>query len=295
MGKTKIEWTQKVWNPITGCSHCSPGCDNCYAERMTKRLRAMTIRRIKAKGYYKYRNGFDVVTLHEEEIERPFRWKKPTMVFVCSMSDLFHEKVPKEFIWKLFNVMKYNERHIFQVLTKRPQNIPKNIDWPDNVWCGVTVCNQKEADKKIPILLKVPAKVHFLSVEPMLGPIDLMYPSGIGDRSLIDHIDWVICGGESGPNARPMYPGWVRSLRSSCVYSGFRGGEESIGTPFFFKQWGEWWPAGKKIIDEIRDMVLFGNEAMYRIGKKRSGKKLDDKVWDQYPYEFYEWKNKYHG
>ena len=296
MGKTKIEWSERVWNCVTGCTPCSPGCDNCYARRMTNRLHG--------KGLYKYRNKFDV-TIHPDEIETPIRWRKPSLIFVCSMSDLFHEDVPQSFIHQMFGVMKHCERHIFQVLTKRPQNIPKSIEWPENVWCGLTVCTQKEADEKIRIHRKVNAKVHFLSVEPMLEEIGLSgyildYGNGYTFPSLchkyrtklIDLYDQIICGGESGHTDRALEPEWARSLRDQCV---------DANVPFFFKQWGnccypEQMPDETfRLVDSVENLATGVYNNCYKVGKKRSGNLLDGKVWNQYPAAFYDWKEKYHG
>lgn len=211
---SKIEWTDETWNPITGCTKVSPGCKNCYAEKMAKRLQYM--------GAAKYRNGFDV-TIHHGSLRKPYRWKKPRMIFVNSMSDLFHEKVPDSFIIDVFNTMVENPRHTFQVLTKRPERMAKiawELPFSENVWLGVSVESQKYTSR-IYSLLDVGAKVHFLSCEPLLGPLDL--------NPWLDELNWIIVGGESGPKARPMDPQWVISIRDQC---------EKAKVPFFFKQWG---------------------------------------------------------
>lgn len=220
MAKSKISWTQKVWSFNTGCDKCSPGCKNCYAERMSKRLQTIP------QSAYKYRNGFEF-TMHHDELETPFRWRKPSMVFVNSMSDTFHEKMDSGFLRETFGAMTHLKRHMFQVLTKRPYNIPSWIEWPENVWLGVTVCNQKEADEKVPLLLRVPAAVRFLSIEPMLESVDIAVTTYWDDPSAGVH--WVIVGGESGPGARPMDMKWAESIRQECIKSGI---------PFFFKQRG---------------------------------------------------------
>lgn len=211
--KTGIEWTNMTWNPTTGCSKISPGCTHCYAERMAKRLQAM--------GQPKYEQGFRVVC-HEECLEELFTWKKPCMVFVNSMSDLFHEEIPLKFIQKVFVTMEQCPQHIFQVLTKRSQRLKEIFDklvWPENVWIGVSVENAG-TQKRIYDLQQIPAAVRFLSCEPLLGPLDNLP---------LDGIHWVIVGGESGPGARPMKKAWVESILRQC---------QTRDIPFFFKQWG---------------------------------------------------------
>lgn len=205
-----------TWNPVTGCTKISPGCKHCYAERMAKRLQAM--------GQERYRNGFQL-TLQPDSLEEPLRWKRSRMIFVNSMSDLFHKQVPLEYIQRAFSVMRDAHWHTFQILTKRGDRLRADahrIDWPANVWMGVSV-ESSEYLHRVEQLRTVPAAVRFLSIEPLLGPIP--------DLSLAD-IGWVIVGGESGPGARPMNPSWVRTIRERCL-------EE--GVPFFFKQWGGVW------------------------------------------------------
>jgi len=210
---TKIEWTDATWNPVTGCTKISPGCKHCYAERMAKRLESM--------GQARYRNGFQL-TLQPDVVEQPLAWKKPRLVFVNSMSDLFHDEVPLSYLEKVFQVMAEARWHVFQVLTKRSERlaeIANRLVWPSNVWMGVSV-ESEDYTYRIDDLSGIPAAVRFLSVEPLLGPIN---------RLSLRNIDWVIVGGESGPHARPINPSWVRSIRNDCV---------SAGVPFFFKQWG---------------------------------------------------------
>lgn len=210
---TPIEWTQTTWNPVTGCTKVSPGCKNCYAARMARRLQAM--------GQYRYRNGFDV-TLQGDIVELPLSWKKPRMIFVNSMSDLFHDDVSPEFIHSVFRTMNMASRHIFQVLTKRSdrlREVSESLMWTDNIWMGVSVENEDYA-YRIDDLLDTGAGVKFLSLEPLLGSLEDVSFEGIG---------WVIVGGESGPGARPMQKSWVTEIRDQC-------GERGI--PFFFKQWG---------------------------------------------------------
>jgi len=209
---SKIEWTESTWNPVTGCTKVSAGCANCYAERMARRLHAM--------GQPNYRNGFKV-TCHEHVLRHPLTWKTPRTVFVNSMSDLFHEDVPEEFIRSIFDVMKQAHWHTFQVLTKRDQRmaaLAPRLEWPDNVWMGVTVEDRK-AKPRITALRKVPAAVRFLSLEPLLESLGKLNLEGI---------HWAIVGGESGPGARTMEEAWVLDFKRQC---------ETADVPFFFKQW----------------------------------------------------------
>lgn len=267
MSITSIEWTQRpgtkgeTWNPTTGCNKVSAGCKNCYAEKMHKRLQAM--------GQQKYAVDFTAgVQCHEDALTIPLKWKTPRTVFVNSMSDLFHKDVPFEFIDKVFAVMKECKEHTFQILTKRPKrmlewfqrtNFYSKLDnatmymmqhydgfhstvcyqqnygvegFPlPNVWLGTSVENQEAADERIPYLLQVPAAVRFLSCEPLLGEIHFSKTWQLLPNNQINKIDWVITGGESGHNARPVHPEWIRSLRNQC---------QAANVPFFFKQWGEW-------------------------------------------------------
>lgn len=213
MAASAIEWTDATWNPLTGCNKISPGCKNCYAERMAGRLKLM--------GQKNYRNGFQL-TLHPHALDIPRKWKSSKTVFVNSMSDLFHKDVPLEFIQRVFSVMAETPRHRYQVLTKRADRLAELapfLEWPSNVWMGTSVENLKYADR-IDHLRKVPAAVRFLSLEPLLGPLPELDLSGI---------HWVIVGGESGPGARPMQERWVTDLRDQCLRA---------GVAFFFKQWG---------------------------------------------------------
>ena len=210
---SSIEWTNATWNPVTGCTKISQGCKNCYAERMAVRLQAM--------GQPNYANGFRL-TLHERMLDLPLAWKKPKLVFVNSMSDLFHVEVPTEFIQRVFAVMERASNHTFQVLTKRAdrlRQIAADLPWPTNVWMGVSVENEGVA-WRIDELRQVPAAVRFLSLEPLIGPLSSLD---------LDGIHWAIVGGESGPGARPMDPEWVRAIRNQC---------RRARVPFFFKQWG---------------------------------------------------------
>ena len=211
--QSSIEWTEATWNPVTGCSKISPGCRHCYAERLALRLQAM--------GSYRYRNGFKI-TLQPDIVTLPLKWKQPKIIFVNSMSDLFHEKIPVEYIAKVFATMEAASWHTFQVLTKRSErlaSLANSLPWPRNVWMGVSV-ESPDYIFRIVDLIKVPAAVRFLSVEPLLASIPKLPLRGI---------DWVIVGGESGPGARPMKIEWVREIHQRC---------KEMNVPFFFKQWG---------------------------------------------------------
>ena len=230
---SKIEWTDATWNPVTGCNKISPGCKHCYAERLSKRL--------KATGMAKYSNGFEV-TLHPDTLEIPLRWRKPRSIFVNSMSDLFHVDVPEPFIRDVFGVMERAHWHRYQVLTKRADRVAElspALPWPSQVWMGVSVESQDYVDR-IDMLRDTDAQVKFLSLEPLLGPLPGLDLQGI---------DWVIVGGESGPGARPINPDWAREIRDQCI---------DAGVAFHFKQWGG-------------------------VFKKRHGRELDGRTWDEMP------------
>lgn len=211
--QSSIEWTEATWNPVTGCTKISPGCKFCYAERMARRLKAM--------GQDRYRNGFEV-TLQDDLVELPLHWKSPRIIFVNSMSDLFHQAIPLEFIQKCFRTMAQASQHTFQILTKRPERVAdlaSQLVWPSNIWMGTSIESAKYSWRAHE-LQKVPSKVRFLSVEPLLGPIRRLPLKGI---------HWVIVGGESGPGARPLLEEWVVQIRDRCL---------EYRVPFFFKQWG---------------------------------------------------------
>jgi len=211
--QSRIEWTESTWNPLTGCTKISPGCKHCYAERMAKRLQAM--------GQPNYARGFQL-SIHENALEKPLEWKKPQVIFVNSMSDLFHKDVPVEFILEVFDVMRRAHWHTFQVLTKRAERLEEinpQIDWPENVWMGVSIETQDYV-YRIDHLRRTNAKIKFLSLEPLLGPLENLNLRGI---------NWAIVGGESGPGARPVMQEWVTSIRDQCL---------AAKVPFFFKQWG---------------------------------------------------------
>ena len=218
---TKIEWTDKTWNPITGCTKKSAGCAHCYAEVMANRIKNM--------GLDKYRNGFSL-TLHEDDLEEPLHWKKGHNVFVCSMSDIFHEEVPYEFVDKIFETIIKTPQHRYQILTKRAERMAEYFqsrEIPKNVWLGVTV-ECKDTMFRIDYLRKLRASVKFLSCEPLLEDLGEMCLNGI---------DWVIVGGESGPKARPMQAEWAINIRNQV---------ENQNAAFFFKQWGTWGSDGIK-------------------------------------------------
>ena len=231
--KSSIEWTGSTWNPVTGCTKISPGCKNCYAERIAMRLFAM--------GQANYTNGFKL-TMHEHTLKLPLKWKKPQTIFVNSMSDLLHEDIPEEFILKIFNVMNSAPWHTFQILTKRAERLVKvsnRLVWGKNIWMGVSVENA-DYKTRIDYLRTIKAQVKFISFEPLIDEIDMVNLRGI---------DWVIVGGESGPKARYMSPKWVFNLRNQCL---------AQKVPFFFKQWGG-------------------------INKKKTGRLLDGRTWDEMP------------
>lgn len=247
-----IEWTDATWNPVTGCTKISPGCKFCYAERFAERFRGV--------AGHPYEQGFDL-KLWPERLVLPLKWGTPRMVFVNSMSDLFHESVPDAFVDRVFETMENASQHTFQLLTKRAarfaewtqQRYSENgvlgtKPWPANIWAGVSVENQHYVSR-IEDLQRVPAVVRFLSVEPMLGPVKL-------EPAHLRNIHWVIVGGESGPGARPMDPTWARNVREACL---------SNGVAFFFKQWGAHNSKGK------------------RVGKKAAGRHLDGRLWNQLP------------
>jgi len=252
--KTKIEWTDATWNPVTGCTKVSAGCAHCYAETFAKRFRGVPD--------HPYEQGFDL-KLWPGRLDLPLSWKERKMIFVNSMSDLFHEDVPDDFIKRVFDVMSQARHHIFQVLTKRSERMlawtiahfrsdnsmgDDKIVWPPHIWRGVSIENQSYT-RRIKHLQKTPAIIRFLSIEPMLSPVYL-------DTSFLEGIKWVIVGGESGPRAKPMKPEWVYEIQNQC---------KKYQVPFFFKQWGTYDPTGR------------------RVGKKLAGRILEGKTWNEVP------------
>ncbi len=235
--KSAIEWTDATWNPVTGCTKISPGCAYCYAEGITLRF----------KRGGPYLPGKTTIKLHYDRLDTPGKWKSSRRVFVNSMSDLFHEEVPFDFVREVFLRMAKFDQHIYQVLTKRPERMREYVewgegpDWPENVWAGVSVENQYWADRRIPLLSEIPARIRFLSVEPLLKEVAL--------GNLLEHIQWVIVGGESGHKARPMKVEWAKRIRDECL---------NAKVPFFFKQWG----------------------GRY---SKAGGRELEGRTWDEVP------------
>lgn len=305
---TGIEWTDRVWNPTTGCDRVSPGCDNCYALKMAKRLKGMGSAKYQTDGDPRTSGPGFGLAIHPDALGLPLTWKKPRKVFVNSMSDLFHADVPDEFIAQVFAVMAATPRHTFQVLTKRHARMRallNNDEWLDlfaqaywtqgvgtyaedgppwplpNVHLGVSVEDQQWADIRLPALVETPAAVRWVSAEPLLGPVDL--------SPWLGRIDWVVAGGESGPGARPMHPDWVRSIRDQCA---------DAGVPFLFKQWGNWTqvpPVNMATTDRWVDLAggvapvgstgLVADESvvMRNVGKKAAGRVLDGRSHDEYP------------
>lgn len=236
MGKSSIEWTELTWNPVTGCTKVSAGCKFCYAEVMSRRLQSM--------GLEKYKDGFEKVNCHPETLKDPYTWKGSKMVFVNSMSDLFHPDVPVDFIKRVFNVMKNNPQHVFQVLTKRADVLKYYdsegwLDWSHNIWMGVSVEDERVTNR-IDLLSKTSARVKFLSCEPLIGPLPNLN---------LRNIDWVIVGGESGRKPRQMKKSWVVEIKEQC---------ENSSTPFFFKQWGG-------------------------TNKKKTGREIDGEIYSEMP------------
>ncbi|MBR4931877.1 MAG: phage Gp37/Gp68 family protein [Alphaproteobacteria bacterium] len=233
MKTTKIEWTDKTWNPITGCTKISQGCLNCYAETMSRRLNAM--------GLEKYSNGFNL-TLHSDCLDEPLQWKKSHNIFVCSMSDLFHKDVPFDFIDKVMLIIKKTPHHRYQILTKRAERMAEyfqNRNIPQNAWLGVTV-EAQSSKTRIDILRNLNAPIRFLSCEPLIEDLGMLN---------LDNIDWVIVGGESGSNARPMKEEWVLSIKEQT---------ENQGSSFFFKQWGTWGSDGIKRNKHLNGKMIKG-------------------------------------
>lgn len=315
---SEISWTDTTWNPLAGCTWQSPGCDRCYAAVMARRLEAMAHADIAAgrdpgrkRKYIGITNKNKAgrimfngkVNLDESSLEEPLTWTKPRLVFVNSMSDLFHKDVPFSFVADVFNVMRHAYKHTFQVLTKRPERMAQFFaEWIkpgyvyDNVWLGTSVENQEQADKRIPELLKVPARVRFLSCEPLLGPLDIYeWISSYWDASIFNPVTktqgsfvgaetqrenglhWIICGGESGHGARPMHPDWARALRDQC---------QSAGVAYHFKQWGAWVPECQGVNFDVWDghaSAFNPPNQVYRVGKHAAGRLLDGKEWNEMP------------
>lgn len=300
-----IEWTDATWNPLLGCDKCSAGCARCYAIRTAWRLQHNPNQTIADayEGLVEKRadgslNWTGRINLLPERLREPMQWNRPRRIFVNSQSDLFHAEVPDDFIDQVFAVMALCPHHTFQILTKRPERMcayltasgrleaiyaqwyglsgssPEVRAWPlPNVWLGTSIENQRAADDRILWLLDTPAKVRFLSCEPLLGPVNLdCYGADVGpDACWPEGIDWVICGGESGPNARPMELSWAQDLRDQCA---------AAGIPFLFKQWGEYIPKGQIWADGT---IYHGPLDFWQAGKARAGRQIDGREWNEFP------------
>jgi protein gp37 len=314
MGKTSIEWTDASWNPIVGCTEISPGCANCYAARLASTRLRNTPQYKGLAAKLKSEIQFPAVHAHGipegtiqprwtgevrlllERLQEPLRWRKPRRIFVCDMGDLFHESVDAEAIGLVVQTIAKCPQHTFQILTKRAARMKEIFSGYTeyttffrgkplpNVWLGVSVENQHFADERIPLLLETPAAVRWISAEPLLGGVKLPDAQS-REIHRWPQLDWVVCGGESGANARPMHPDWARSLRDQC---------KAAGVPFFFKQWGEWLHVNQMehvfSKSELDSMSMHtrcreaGNGDLYfKVGKKRAGRQLDGSDWNQFP------------
>jgi protein gp37 len=301
---SKIEWTDETWNPVVGCSKISAGCENCYAQKMACRLAHMGNRayqdvvRVSDQGIPLPGRWNGKTAFVETALYKPLHWKKPRRIFVCSMGDLFHESVPFKWVHQIWDIMKACPQHTFMILTKRPEKMKRDIElvymkermgWAkgfwQHVWLGVTAENQETADERIPVLLQIPAAVRFVSVEPMLWRVDLTpwLPRFLDFSYTTDpaRLDWIICGGESGPGARPLHPDWARSLRDQC---------QDAEVPFFFKQWGNFcrpdqMPADTyQKIDAAHNLAGHGDyDKPWHVGKKAAGRLLDSQEWNEFP------------
>lgn len=257
MVSTRIEWAGEVWNPVTGCSKVSEGCRHCYAERMARKLAG--------RFGYPRTEPFRVV-IHPDRLDdnkSPFSVKRPSMIFVGSMTDLFHQDVPDTFLLDIFHLLRECDWHTFLILTKRPERMRDFMQTNDiipHLLFGVSVEDQPAADKRVPILLETRAAGRFVSYEPALGPANF--------SPYLASLDWVIAGGETGLGARPAHPDWFRSVRDQCVRA---------GVPFFFKQWGEWYP-GSMVYPAVKS-----NDEMVWVGHRAAGRWLDGRTWDELP------------
>lgn len=311
--KTKIEWSDATWNPVTGCTKVSEGCRHCYAATLAERFRG-------TPGHY-FENGFDL-TLRPDKLDQPLKWKRPRKIFVNSMSDLFHKDIPDYFIKQVFSIMGAAKQHSFQVLTKRPERMKEIVQsminendfatiegeevplpYP-NVLLGVSVEDQKSADERIPLLVQTPAAIRFLSCEPLLGEVNLRKWLPISNREAYEeaagmgldpmffsfnnidpnaipkpNLQWIIAGGESGHGARPMHPEWARCLRDQC---------QDAGVSFFFKQWGEWLPvhpdrSSCSYSSPESKCATIDDTRFYQVGKHKAGRLLDGREWSEFP------------
>ena len=277
---TAIEWAEATWNPIAGCTVVSPGCTNCYAMKTAAGLERR-FGSVKYAGLTRVVNGNVVWTgelrLVEAALGQPLRWRRPRRIFVNSMSDLFHENLPDAAIDRVVGVMARAPQHRFMALTKRADRMRRYFDAAAtreplaNLWLGVSVEDQARAEERIPQLLATPAALRFLSCEPLLGPLDLRAGLGAPIAGGAAGVDWVIAGGESGPGARPMHADWARALRDQC---------RDAGVPFFFKQWGAWAPEPDAAGGFAAGRTV---RAERPVGKKRAGRLLDGRSWDELP------------
>lgn len=309
MADTAIEWADRVWNPTTGCDRVSPGCDHCYAMTMAKRLKGMGSAKYQRDGDPRTSGPGFGVSVHPDTLGLPLKWRKPQRIFVNSMSDLFHDAVPDDYIRDVFAIMAAAPRHTFQVLTKRHarmRNLLSDVKfqhrvrakvpfvgddpylhrhwniWPlPNVWLGCSAENQQWADIRIPALLDTPAAVRWVSAEPLLGPLDLSrFLESDDEKYDVPSLNWVVVGGESGHNDRPMHLEWPRSIRDQCA---------AAGVPFLFKQWGETVPLGQMTDaayqrwDDRHACDDYPPESLWRVGKKAAGRLLDGRTHDEYP------------
>lgn len=285
--RSKIEWTDASWNPVTGCTEVSAGCDNCYAATLARgKLASAYSRQLPVVDTPENRADPFAVRLWPDRLDRPARWRRPRRIFVNSMSDLFHKDVPDSFIVQAFQTMAEADWHTYQILTKRPARAARFLDkhrmfLPSHIWLGTSIEDQS-VDNRLRNLLDCKADTRFLSVEPLIGPLVL------GDGLAL--IDWVIVGGESGKNARPMHPDWARSIRDEC---------QRFSVPFFFKQWGEWSPESVACTPRTAESAVYlsvegtarpaayGSRGelvtMQRVGKRKAGRQLDGRTWDEYP------------
>jgi protein gp37 len=311
---TTIEWCDRTWNPLRGCTRVSTGCTNCYAEKIAGRFsgKGQAFEGLAKKVGNEFRWTGKIMFV-EKELETPLHWKKPARIFVNSVSDLFHEKVPFDFIDRVFETMCHPDgvKHTYQILTKRPERMLEYFNYfankladfndgngPDDewllrqphIWLGVSVENQEEADKRIPILLQIPVAVKFLSCEPLLSPLDLKKwlwtvirdEDEIGYVEPFNEINWIIAGGESGPKARPSHPDWFRDLQYQC---------EVGEVAFLFKQYGNWLPsynAGERLEEfptllNKKSFTFPDGITMWNVGKKAAGRELDGRTWDEMP------------
>lgn len=295
--KTKIEWADRVWNPVTGCTKVSQGCKNCYAETMAKRFWGS--------------RKFSDIEFHEDRLNEPLKWRKPSTVFVCSMSDLFHESVRFEWIDKIFDIISKCPQHQFLILSKRPKRYIEYFQFvcnqavcsvedviasnESNIYWGVSIEDQNMADDRIPKLFELPVANRFVSIEPMLGAIELDYRnsdyshnhltgefhcSGMNEPIFDNKLDWVIVGGESGNKARPMNPDWVYKIKNDC---------QDAGVPFFFKQWGAWRPEGwmhDYVSLNPSQEVLMDMHVMCKVGKTKAGRELYGTTYNEVPANF---------